>query len=423
MPSFKDRLIHAWNAFTNKDPPKNWRDVGVSHGCRPDRKRLTRGNDRTIINAIYTRIATDCASIKMEHIRTDENGRYVGLVESGLNECLRISANTDQTGTAFKIDMFMSMLDEGVVAVVPTDTSISVRNSNSFDILTMRVGKIVEWYPRDVKINLYNEATGLKEDIMLPKKAVAIIENPFYSIMNEPNSTLQRLVHKLSLLDSIDEQVSSGKLDLILQLPYLVKGEARKAQANARRAELEQQLSGTKYGIAYTDGTEKIQQLNRPITNNLMEQIEFLTKELYNQLGMTPEVLNGTADEKTMLNYYERVVEVIVNAAADEFRRKFLTKTARTQGQDIMVYYDPFKLISMTEIANIADTFTRNAILTSNEIRQIIGFKPSDDPQANELSNKNMPASEQGGPFTDPMNTPEPQQEVNANNEEAEEGL
>lgn len=394
-----NRLQHAWNAFLNKDPPKSAYTYGLGSfgGYRPDRRRYSHGKERSIIASIYTRIAIDAASITIEHARLDDDDRFLYAMDTGLNECLTVSANIDQTGRAFIQDIVMSLCDEGCVAIVPTDTTASLRNTkgNAFDIVSMRVGKITEWYPQHVKINVYNEATGLREDIILPKKNVAIVENPLYAIMNEPNSTIQRLNRKLVLLDEIDEQSGAGKLDMIIQLPYVVKSEARKQQAEQRRKDIEMQLAGSKYGIAYTDGTEKIIQLNRSIENNLMSQIEFLTNMVYSQLGMTSTVLDGTADETTMLNYYNRTIEPILSAITTEMNRKFLTKTARTQKQRIVFFNEPFKLVPVEQMATIADSFTRNEILTSNEIRQILGYKPSNTPDADLLRNKNLNASEQ----------------------------
>ena len=392
MPTFIERLQHGWNAFiNNKDPTfSNQNDLGPSFYYRPERRKLHRGNERSIINSIYNRIASDVAAVDMMHVRTDENGRFSDVVKSGLNNVLTIEANIDQTGRAFVQDIVMSMFDEGVAACVPIDTSVDPENNNSFDILTMRTGRITQWRPQYVTVEVYNDRNGQKQEVTLPKKMVAIVENPFYSIMNEPNSTLQRLIRKLNLLDSIDEQSSSGKLDLIIQLPYVIKTEGRKAQAEQRRKDIEQQLTGSKYGIAYTDGTERIIQLNRPVENNLMKQVEYLTETLMGQLGITNEILNGTANESTMMNYYNRVVEPILSAISGEYKRKFLTKTARTQGQTIMFFRDPFKLVPVSNIADIADKFTRNEILTSNEVRGLIGFKPSADPKADELRNKNL---------------------------------
>lgn len=387
--SFGSRLKHAWNAFFNKDPTPNW-NIGAGYSYRPDRTRLTRGNERSIITSVFNRIAMDIAAIDIRHVRLDENYRFTDYIDSGLDYCLTCEANIDQTGRAFIQDLVMSMFDEGSVAIVPVDTSINPTLSGSYDILSMRVAKVVEWYPKHVRVRLYNDRTGKKEEVTLPKSMVAIIENPFYSVMNEPNSTLQRLIRKLNLLDVIDEQSGSGKLDLIIQLPYVVKSEARKQQAEDRRRAIEEQLTGSKYGIAYTDATEHITQLNRAVENNLMSQIEYLTSMLYSQLGITQEIMDGSADEKVMLNYYDRTVEPVISAITKEIERKFLTKTARSQKQAIRFFRDPFKLVPVAELAELADKLTRNEIATSNEIRQIIGMKPSDDPKADELRNKNL---------------------------------
>lgn len=386
----KDRLQHAWNAFFNRDPTSNYRTNEISYSYRPDRPRLSRGNERSIVTAIYNRIALDVASIDIKHCKLDDNGRYIKDMKSGLNDCLTVEANMDQTARAFIQDIVISMLDEGVVAIIPVDTTLDPKNTNSYDITSMRTGKILEWSATSVKIRVYNDRTGQKEDIVLPKSMVGIIENPLYSVINEPNSTMQRLIRKLNLLDSIDEQSGAGKLDLIIQLPYIIKTEARRQQAETRRKEIEMQLAGSKYGIAYTDGTERVTQLNRPVENNLMKQIEYLTSMLYSQLGFHQTILDGTADEKTMLNYTNRTIEPIASAIVDEFKRKFLTKTARTQGQSIEFFRDPFRLVPINNIAEIADKFTRNEILTSNEIRQIIGMKPSSDPKADKLINSNI---------------------------------
>ena len=388
--AFTDRLQHAWNAFLNRDPTYEFRDHGMISTYKPDRVRFTRGNERSIVTSVYNRIALDVSSIDINHAKLDENGRFKEVIQSGLNECLTLNANIDQTGKAFIQDVVMSMMDEGCVAIVPVDTTINPEVSGSFDIQSLRTGNIIEWRPEFVKVRLYNDKTGQKEDILLPKKSVAIIENPLYAVINEPNSTMQRLIRKLNLLDVIDEQSGSGKLDLIIQLPYVIKSEARRQQAENRRKDIEMQLAGSKYGIAYTDGTEKITQLNRPAENNLMKQIEYLTSMLYGQLGITQSVLDGTADERTMLNYYNRTIEPIISAIIDEMKRKFLTKTARTQNQSIVYFRNPFKLVPINELAEISDKFTRNEIATSNEIRQIIGWKPSDDPGADELRNKNL---------------------------------
>lgn len=396
--SFTDRLKNAWNAFLSRDPPTftntPYQDLGYSSYLRPDRPHLTRGNERSIITAILNRIALDCASISIVHARLDDNDRYSEEIHSGLDNCLRLEANIDQTARAFIQDVVLSMFDEGCVAVVPIDTTLNPERTNSYDILTMRTGKIVEWFPKHVKVNVYNERRGIKEEILCPKSSTAIIENPLYAVMNEPNSTLKRLVRKINQLDSIDEKNSSGKLDLIIQLPYPIKTEARRQQASARRAEIERQLTGSKYGIAYTDGTEKITQLNRPVENNLQAQIEYLTTLLFSQLGITTGILDGTADDKTMLNYTSRTVEPIVSAIVEEYKRKFLTKTARTQKQSIIYFRDPFKLVPVNDIAEIADKFTRNEIMSSNEIRQVVGMKPVPDPKADELRNKNLNAQE-----------------------------
>ena len=391
---FTDRIKHGWNAFLNRDPTYNYRDLGgPSYGYRPDRMRFTRGNERSIVTSVYNRIALDAASIDIMHVQLDKDDRFESIRDSALNECLTRNANIDQTGRAFIQDVVMSMLDEGCVAIVPVDTTFNPDITNSYDINTMRTAKIVEWYPAHVKVNLYNDRTGRKEDLILPKKTVAIIENPLYAVINEPNSTMQRLIRKLNLLDVIDEQSGSGKLDLIIQLPYVIKTDARRQQAEQRRKDIEMQLSGSKYGIAYTDGTERITQLNRSVDNNLMKQIEYLTSMLYSQLGITQAILDGSADDKTMLNYYNRTIEPIVSAIVDEIQRKFLTKTAITQKQAILYFRDPFRLVPVNEIAEIADKFTRNEIMTSNEIRQIVGMKPSKDPNADELRNKNLSES------------------------------
>ncbi|MDO4292069.1 MAG: phage portal protein [Eubacteriales bacterium] len=388
--SFGSRLQHAWNAFLNRDPTGGYYNSGPGYSVRPDRIRLTRGNERSIITSIYNRVAIDASSIDICHCRLDNDNRFLGVISSGLNECLNTEANKDQTGRAFLQDVVMSLLDEGCVAIVPVDTTFDPAESSSYEIHTMRVGKIIQWYPDDIGVRLYNDRTGMKEDIRLPKKTVAIIENPFYSIMNEPNSTLQRLIRKLNILDAIDEQSSSGKLDLIIQLPYSVRSPALKQRAETRRKDLEYQLSHSKFGVAYADGTERIVQLNRSVDNNLMKQIEYLTSMLFSQLGITQSILDGTADEATMLNYMNRMIEPILSAIVDEMKRKFLTKTARTQLQSILFFRDPFKLVPVNSIAEIADKFTRNEIMTSNEIRQGIGMKPSKDKKADELRNSNI---------------------------------
>ena len=388
--TFGSRVKRAWNAFVNKDPTYQNRDYSMGSYRRPDRVRLTRGNERSIVTSVLNRIALDVASISIKHCRLDENDRFIEVVDSSLNNCLTLEANIDQSARAFIQDAVMSMFDEGCVALVPVDTTTNPNKSGSYDINTMRTGKVVEWYPQHVKLSVYNDRIGRREEIFMEKSAVAIIENPLYAVMNEPNSTLQRLMRKLVLLDAVDEQTSSGKLDLIIQLPYIVKSEARKQQAEQRRQDIERQLSGSRYGIAYTDGTEKITQLNRPLESNLMKQIEYLTSMLYSQLGIDQTVLNGTADEKTMLNYNNRTIEPVISAFVDEMKRKFLTKTARTQGQTIMFFKDPFKLVPVNDIAKIADTFTRNEIMTKNEFRQVIGMKPSVDPKADMLINSNI---------------------------------
>ena len=396
--AFSDRLKHAWNAFMNRDPPiVEYKDLGYVSSYRPDRMRFTRGNERTIVTAIYNRIAVDCASVTIEHVRLDENGRFIEQINSGLNNCLTLEANIDQTHRAFIQDVVQSMFDEGCVAIVPVETEVNIKKANSYDILQLRTGKVIEWYPRAVGMMVYNEFTGQKERVIFPKDKVAIVENPLYSIINAPNSTMQRLIRKLALLDVVDEQSSAGKLDMIIQLPYVIKTEQRRQQAEARRKEIEMQLANSKYGIAYADGTEKITQLNRPLENNLMAQIEYLTNMLYSQLGITKEILEGTADEQTMLNYNNRTIEPIVSAIVDEMKRKFLTKTGRSQNQSIIFFRDPFKLVPVSQIAEIADKFTRNEVMTSNEIRQVVGMKPVDDPNADRLKNANMPQYDDAG--------------------------
>lgn len=385
------RFKNAWNVLIgNRDSTINYNQIGPGYSYRPDRPRMTRGNERSIVTSIYNRIALDASSIQIQHCKLDENGRYLSVINSKLNSCLNLEANMDQTGRAFIQDVVMSMLDEGCVAMVPIETTLDPKKTDSYDILSMRTGKILEWYPEHVRVRIYNDRTGNKEEIVLPKKTVAIIENPLFAVINEPNSTMQRLIRKLVLLDAIDEQSGSGKLDLIIQLPYVIKSEARRQQAETRRKDIEMQLAGSKYGIAYTDGTERITQLNRPVENNLMKQIEYLTNTLYGQLGITQAILDGSADDKTMLNYYSRTIEPIVSAIADELKRKFLTKTARSQNQSILFFRDPFKLVPVNDIAEIADKFTRNEIMTSNEIRQVVGLKPSDDPKADKLINSNL---------------------------------
>lgn len=387
--SFGSRLKHAWNAFTG-NIQMNYRDLGMSYSYRADRPRMSRGNERSIVTSVYNRIALDVAALNVQHVRLDENGRFLSVIDDGLNNCLTLEANVDQTARSFIQDVVISMFDEGSVAIVPVDTTTDPNVSGSYDIQSLRVGQILDWYPQYIRTRVYNEQTGRKEDIVVPKSAVAIIENPLYAVINEPNSTMQRLIRKLNLLDVIDEQSGSGKLDLIIQLPYVIKTEAKRQQAENRRKDIESQLSGSKYGIAYTDGTEHITQLNRSVNNNLMSQIEYLTSMLYSQLGITQSILDGTADEKTMLNYNNRTIEPIISAIVDEMKRKFLTKTARSQRQSISFFRDPFKLVPVNEIAEIADKFTRNEIMTSNEIRQVVGMKPSDDPRADELRNKNL---------------------------------
>lgn len=387
------RLQHSWNVFFNKDPTEYNRERGESSSHRPDRVRLSIGNERSIVTSVYNRIAMDCSAISIRHVRTDENENFLETMNTGLDNCLTTQANVDQTGRALIQDIVLSMFDEGCVAVVPVDTTIDPEVSGSYDVQTLRVGKIIEWFPSKVRVRIYDETIGRKRDILVPKSITAIIENPLYAVMNEPNSTLQRLIRKLNILDAIDEQSGSGKLDLIIQLPYIVKTEARRQQAEQRRKDIEVQLAGSKYGVAYTDGTERVTQLNRPAENNLMTQIEYLTRMLYGQLGLTESIFDGTADEQTMLNYFNRTVEPCLSAIVMEFKRKFLTKTARTQLQSIMFFRNPFKLVPVAQLADIADKFTRNEILSSNEMRGIIGYKPSKDPKADELRNKNIAAS------------------------------
>lgn len=409
------RLKHAWNAFLNRDPPGS-RYYGGGYSYRPDRMRFSRGSERTIINAIYNRIALDAASITINHVKLDENNRFDSIIDSGLNYCLNTEANADQTGRGLIQDIVMTFLEEGVAAVVPEKTNFDPRYSNSYEIYSMRVGAPVEWYPNHVRVRLFNELTGQKEEITFPKKMVALIENPFYAVMNAPNSTMQQLVRKLALLDVVDEQAGSGKLDMIIQLPYVIKSQARRDQAEQRRAEIEKQLSGSKYGIAYTDGTERIVQLNRSLENNILKSIEYLTNMVYSQLGVTQEILNGTADEKTMNNYMNRIIEPVIAAIADEFKRKFLTKTARTQGQSIMFFRDPFRLAPVSMIAEMADKFTRNEIMTPNEFRQVIGMKPSKDPKSDQLVNRNIASADKGMPVQGKENDADEQ--ANANQQE-----
>lgn len=392
--SLSSRIKQAWNVFMNRDPTRNHYNVGSSYYYRPDRPRLSRGNERSIITAIYNRIALDAMSVDIRHVKLDGDGRFSKIMNSRLNDCLSLEANLDQTGRAFIHDVVMSMMDEGCVAMVPVDSIGDPFVSSSYDILSMRAGKIIEWYPQHVKVRLYNEQTGRKEDLLLPKRMCAIVENPFYAVMNEHNSTMQRLIRKLNLLDAVDEQSSSGKLDLIIQLPYVIKSEARREQAEKRRRAIEEQLAGSKYGIAYADGTERITQLNRAVDNNLMTQIKYLTEMLFSQLGITQSILDGTADESTMLNYMNRIIEPIISAIVDAMKRTFLTKTARTQGQSILFFRDPFKLVPLSQLAELSDKLTRNEIATSNEFRQILGWKPSDDPNADKLKNSNLKQTE-----------------------------
>lgn len=398
MPKLTERLQHAWNAFNDRDPTPVAFNPNIYYGgsyINQSRRRLSVGNERSIVNSIFNRIAADVAAVDIRHVRLDQNGRYKETIDSGLNNCLSVEANIDQTGRAFIQDAVMSMFDEGVVALIPIDTTLNPNVTGSYDILSMRTGKIKEWMPKHIRVEVYNEQIGQRQEIIVPKKTATIIENPFYSIMNEPNSTLQRLIRKLNILDAIDEQSGSGKLDLIIQLPYVIKTEARRQQAENRRKDIEMQLAGSKYGIAYTDGTERITQLNRAVDNNLMKQVEYLTETLMGQLGITNEILNGTANEATMLNYNNRIIAVILTALCEGMRRSFLTKTARSQGQSISFFQDPFKLVPVSAIADIADKFTRNEILSSNELRGIIGFKPVDDPKADELRNKNLNQSKE----------------------------
>lgn len=395
--TFISRLKRAWNSFFNKDPTIVYNNIGPGNGYRPDRNKLTRGVERTIVTSVINRIGMDVAAVDIFHVRLDENERYLEKIESGLNNCLSLEANTDQSGREFIQDIAMSMMDEGVVAIVPVYTDKDPRFTDSYDIEALRVGKIIEWYPQHVKVRLYDDRDGQKKDITLPKNVVGIVTNPLYSVMNEPNSTMQRLIRKLSLLDTIDNASASNNLNMIIQLPYVIRTEARRRQAEERLKLIEEQLTKGKYGIAYADSTEKIVQLNRSLENRLMEQVEYLTSMLFSQLGITQAILDGTADESTMLNYYSRVIEPILSAITDEMKRKFLSKTARTQMQSIEFFRDPFKLVPVSQIAEIADKFTRNEIMTSNEIRQIVGMKPSDDPRADELRNKNLSEPKGGG--------------------------
>ena len=416
----RDRLQHAWNAFVYNDnnyvDPQN---LGGLSTFKPDRVHFSRGVERSIVTSVYNRLALDVSSIAIKHVRLDDNGRFKEEVDSGLQNCLNVEANIDQTGRAFLQDVVMSMLDEGCVAIVPVDTTIDPAKSGSYEINTMRTGKILEWYPAHVRVRVYNDRKGIHEELTLPKSSVAIIENPLYAVINEPNSTMQRLIRKLNLLDVVDEQTSSGKLDLIIQLPYVIKSEARRKQAEERRKDIEMQLSGSKYGIAYTDGTERITQLNRPAENNLMKQVEYLTSMLYGQLGLTQSIMDGSADDKTMLNYYNRTIEPILAAIVDEIKRKFLTKTARSQKQTIMYFRDPFKLTPVLDLAEIADKFTRNEIMTSNEIRQIVGMKPADDPSADELRNKNLNQSNEA--IGNKKSLPSPEENQNEKDEKSQE--
>lgn len=409
--SFGSRLRRAWNAFVNnRDPTYRPEEYSLGYWGRPDRRRFSTGKERTIINAIYNRIAMDAAAIDIRHVRLDDNNRFKEDIDDGLNQCLNVEANLDQTGRAMRQDAFLSMLDEGVIAVVPVETTVDPNLSSSYDILQLRVGKVMEWFPKYVRVRLYNENTGKNEEILLTKRQVALVENPFYAVMNEPNSILQRLIRKLNLLDAVDEQASSGKLDLIIQLPYVVKGDIKQKQADARRKSVEDQLVGSKYGIAYIDGTEKVIQLNRPLENNLLKSVEYFTSMLYSQLGITQSILDGSADEKTMLNYNNRVIEPILSAFTDEIKRKFLSKTARSQKQSVMFFRDPFRLVPVSEIAEIADKFTRNEIATSNEIRQAIGMPPSSDPKADELRNSNLNHPDE----KEMVNNPKPEEETAA---------
>ena len=402
---FIDRLQHGWNAFMNRDPTPYF-NAGSSYYTRPDRVKFSGGNERSIVTAVYNRIAMDAAAIEIKHVRLDEEDRYTETINSGLNDCLSFEANIDQTGRAFLQDVYMSMLDEGCIAIVPVDTTIDPKVTGSYDINSMRTAKILEWKPTEIRVRLYNDRTGNKEELWLPKSMVAIVENPLYAVINEKNSTMQRLIRKLNLLDAIDEQSGAGKLDMIIQLPYVIKSQTRRDQAEERRKSIEDQLSNSKYGVAYADGTERIIQLNRPLENNLLKQIEYLTSMLFSQLGITQAILDGTADEATMLNYYNRTIEPIVAAPVDEMKRKFLTKTARTQRQSITYFRDPFKLVPVIELAKIADTMTRNEIMTSNEIRQEIGLKPSKDPKADQLVNSNLNQSNEVANATDEVVEP-----------------
>lgn len=396
MAHFGERLLHAWNAFKARDqnPLQEYGEhvsYGSGYSVRPYAVRTSMASGKTIVNSIYTRLAIDVASIQMIHVVVDDEDRFVKKVNSGINNCLTMSANIDQGGTAFRQDSAHTMFEKGVIALVPIETTVNPNITGSYDIQNMRVGEVVQWFPKHVRVSVYNETTGMREELVLSKELVAVVENPLYTVMNEPNSTLQRLIRKLSLLDSVDEQSSSGKLDLIIQLPYTIRSEARREQAEQRRTDIEAQLKGSQYGIAYTDGTEKITQLNRPAENNLMKQVEYLQDMLYSQLGLTKEVFDGTADEKTMVNYHNRTIEPILTAMTEAMTRSFLTKTARTQGHRIKAYRDPFKLMTLSTLAEIGDKLTRNEIASSNELRGVIGWKPSSDPKADELRNKNLP--------------------------------
>lgn len=396
--SLRERFKNSWNAFLSREPT-TYRDNGIGYGSRPDRPKFTRSNNKSLVVSVYNQIAVDVAQIKINHCRVDSNGKYVETIDSGLNNALTIEANIDQTGRAFIQDVVMSMLDEGCIAIVPIDVNVDPRMTDAYDILTWRTGQIMEWFPEKVRVKLYNDRTGQYEELVLPKRNVAIVENPLYAVMNEPNSTLQRLIRKMNLLDKIDEQSTSGKLDLIIQLPYVIKSKARQEQAEERRKQIEDQLSNSRYGVAYTDGTERITQLNRSLDGkNLSDQIDALWTKLYNQLGLTAAIFDGTATESDYINYYNRTIEPIISAITDEMKRKFLSKTARTQKQSIMFFRDPFRLVTVETVANIADTFTRNEILSTNEVRGIIGYKPSDDPRADELRNKNLNENNTGEP-------------------------
>lgn len=413
--AFSDRLAHAWNAFMNKDPTPNY-GLGQASMVSPDRPRFTRGNERSIINSIYNRIAVDASEIEIKHVKLDKEGRFVDIIDSGLNYCLDVEANIDQTGRAFRQNSYHSLLDEGCIAIVPVDTTINPKISGSYDVKTMRIGKITQWFPKHVRVRLYNDNNGKHEEVTLPKSMVSVVQNPFYAVMNEPNSTMQRLVRKLNILDVIDEQSGSGKLDLIIQLPYTIKTDARRQQAELRRKDIENQLANNKFGIAYTDATEHITQLNRSVDNNLMKQIEFLTEMLFSQLGLTQEIMNGTADETAMTNYYNRTIEPLVSAVVDEMKRKFLTKTARAQDQSLCFFRDPFRLVPVTQLAELVDKFGRAEVMSSNEFRQVIGRKPSNDPRADELRNKNL---------SEPKGSDEPSEKlpVTLDKEDRKEGI